>query len=120
MRGKMSIICDVNIAHDELYVSLRPVDDTLTRETRRVRVGVYASVSVFASDPKSWRHKSRCTPQFQVEPRASKQRHQTPSACFLMWYRRTRYVFCDLRDLPGCCNPMSVHSLFYAWQPREP
>jgi hypothetical protein len=32
------------IIRTELYMSLRPVDDTLPRETRRVRVGVYASV----------------------------------------------------------------------------
>jgi hypothetical protein len=32
------------ITEFELYVTLGPVDDTLTRETRRVRVGVYAIV----------------------------------------------------------------------------
>jgi hypothetical protein len=31
----------------ELNVTLRPVNDTLTRETRWVRVGVYASECVF-------------------------------------------------------------------------
>jgi hypothetical protein len=43
-------------------VSLGPVDDTLTRETRQVRVGVYASVRVFASDSKSREHMSPCSP----------------------------------------------------------
>jgi hypothetical protein len=46
----------------ELYVSLGPVDDTLTRETRPVRVGVCASVCAFASDPKSREHISPCSP----------------------------------------------------------
>jgi hypothetical protein len=40
----------------ELYVSLGPVDDTLTRETRRVRVGVTPS------DPKIREHISPCSP----------------------------------------------------------
>jgi hypothetical protein len=55
-------------------VSLGPVNDALTRETRRVRVVVHTSVCAFSSD-----HKSR----FQVEPRSRNQRHQTPNPCLL-------------------------------------
>jgi hypothetical protein len=42
--------------------TLGPVDDTLTRETCRVRIGVYASVCVFVSDLKSRESISPCSP----------------------------------------------------------